>query len=188
MNYEKRTERVIKSSINYNDYIRKRASLGWELVGEYDHSRSQYGETVLDFVRNRDLKLYDRFVDLDNKITRLQQAIKADINVKAEKLDRNRTNHSIMSFLLALFLIHLIVFDVIFLISFLVGASEYNFLDWISQFAILAILGALHALHIYLRRKLRKASSTDSIHSKYYQITSYIEKLYSEARQLDHTT
>lgn len=208
MNYEKTIEIIDTREVNYQEHLRKRASVGWDLisssggqnVNQPTHDVSfkgvdtlvRYGDPdsskmTLTFRRDKNLKRYDRFVDLDSKISRLNEALTEHKNFLWHKYEKAETSRTILEILVILSFGVLVLLDllIIFVTSFLNG--EYGFWDWAFTFMIILLLISLHVLHWYLKRKLNRSMVFNANDAFTSEVKTLIDKLYAEAKQLDHS-
>lgn len=159
----------------YQEVVDNESYLGYEVVS----TTRQKDKIIVAYKRSKELKYYNRLVDLEKKINEVEELQKNTLKELNETL--NRVENSLKRQLTVnIFLtILLIVYDLYVLLAIINGNSKL--LDIIIAIALIIISHAL--LYLWLR-KIKKDKNTDEFSKASEEIKEQLKKLRQTSKNI----
>lgn len=159
----------------YQEMVDNESYLGYEVVS----TTRQKDKITIAYKRSKELKYYNRLVDLEKKINGVEELQKNTLRELKETSNRTETNLR-RHFRANIFLtILLILFDLYVLIAIINGNSKL--LDIIIAVALIIIGHPL--LYLWLR-KIKNTNSTDEFSKVSEEIEEQLKKLRQRAKNI----
>ena len=186
MNYEQRIEVVnLFAGASHQKRIDDMQALGFELVSSTINQTDMGNQMVLTFRRNKDLKLYERFLDLDQKVQAINRLITQAYQNEISRQNKNQVSRFVESVLSSALLPMLIIFDLLLLLI-IYNTKKWTIDEWLSLVLFLGFLILMHVIERFWKKRVKGFDQSKQVELKVRELTQKREELIQEARQLDH--
>lgn len=186
MNYEQRIEVVnLFAGASYQKRIDDMQALGFEVISSTVNQTINGNQMVLTFRRNKDLKLYERFLDLDQKVKTIDRLILEAYQNEFKRQNKNKISRFVESVISALLLPMLVILELLLLLI-IYNTKEWTLNDWLSLLLYVGFLIVMHVIERLWKKRVRGFYQSKHVEHRVKELTEKREELILEAKQLDH--
>jgi hypothetical protein len=188
MNIEQKVEIINQpSSADVKKRLEQQAALGWEVVSTTVNENIMGNQMVVTFKRNKNLKEYDKFVELDARVDVFRALILKELDSAIERAEKDVKRLPILGVFSVLLLFGLILLDIYIIIGSINAFKDFSFDNFLGIVFYLAISVLGHLWQRKLARKIKNSMNDNQSEDKVRIYEMEIDNIIKEAKTLDYS-